>query len=738
MSINSTVSKVQYTLTLANQTLAVPFYFLEDTHLKVIKVAASQTTLTQITHYTVTGAGNQAGGQVILTGTATAIGDVITILRNAPATQLVDYITNGKFPADTQERALDKLTMLAQQLIATDVVGLRFQEGEVLDGTLVKSARSGKVFTFDANGAPAFVTGGSLTTEGVASAAASAAAAAGSATLAASFQARITFATMAEASAASVTAISTGEVAFIRAFSVEGDKGHGMFRLDKASTATLNAGMVIAAAGGGRWLRLYEGEINICWMGARDGVDISPILQSVIDANQAGCTIYIPANGYYMGSTVFITGQAQRIRGDGANQGGTTIYWNGANGGWMFENNFIDNTIEHICLTGNSKLSNGIRNRGNPNPTTKTHKRAKYDRLWIRSFDTGMSFERASGSGLTQCDSTGIYATNISDCNIGLLINSGDADYISVFNSEIVSCTTAGVRLSWGGSLQLRNIVFASNAIDVESPIGSNGMEALVLDSCQGEAQTSGTMLSLRATIQQVSLRDCIFNGRVLLGCGGSVVSHNNSFAGATGNLEMVADNQQIYQFFDRFSAGAAFIDSSPTPSTTSRIYARSGLGFRLESFPLYVKPVNGSQRVIEAQAASGQSGDMLRLTGNGGNPFRVDSLNRLIIGGYAPPTVTVGANAGTGASVNSGGFDNSGFIEVTTGTSPSIGVLASISFTTLPSAPRFMFAPANAFACALPVFATSATATGCDISCATAPTASRTYQWHYWAVSQG
>lgn len=243
MSINSSVSKVQYTLTLANQTLAVPFYFLEDTHLKVIKVAASQTTLTQITHYTVTGAGNQAGGQVILTGTATAIGDVITILRNAPATQLVDYIYNGSFPAETHERALDKLTMLTQQLIATDVVGLRFQDGEVLDGTLAKSTRSGKVFTFDANGVPVFVTAAGMVQGGVDAVGASATAAAASASSAAGSASAASGSASAASGSASAAATSASNAASTLANAVlkSGSTMTGLLTLSGNGSTALHA-----------------------------------------------------------------------------------------------------------------------------------------------------------------------------------------------------------------------------------------------------------------------------------------------------------------------------------------------------------------------------------------------------------------------------------------------------------------------------------------------------------------
>jgi hypothetical protein len=82
MSIASSTSRVQYTLTGTGQTLSVPFYFLESGHLKVIRTKADGTitTLVLSTDYTVTGAGVEAGGSItMITGAAT---DVITIKRN--------------------------------------------------------------------------------------------------------------------------------------------------------------------------------------------------------------------------------------------------------------------------------------------------------------------------------------------------------------------------------------------------------------------------------------------------------------------------------------------------------------------------------------------------------------------------------------------------------------------------------------------------------------------------------
>ena len=43
-------------------------------------------------------------------------GSKVTLYRSVPLDQVVDYTSYGKFPAETHERALDKVTMIAQQL----------------------------------------------------------------------------------------------------------------------------------------------------------------------------------------------------------------------------------------------------------------------------------------------------------------------------------------------------------------------------------------------------------------------------------------------------------------------------------------------------------------------------------------------------------------------------------------------------------------------------------------------
>jgi hypothetical protein len=67
------------------------------------------------THYTVTGAGNESGGNVVF-GSAPASGETVVIRRTLTLTQGTDYVENDPFPADSHENALDRLTFITQGL----------------------------------------------------------------------------------------------------------------------------------------------------------------------------------------------------------------------------------------------------------------------------------------------------------------------------------------------------------------------------------------------------------------------------------------------------------------------------------------------------------------------------------------------------------------------------------------------------------------------------------------------
>jgi phage gp46-like protein len=304
MSVSSTTSRVQYTLSTTTQTLAVPFFFIEASHLKVFKAATAGTTPTVLalgTHYTVAGAGVEAGGSITMTGVGVAVADKITIRRVVPETQLVNYIPNDRFPAPTHERALDKVTMLVQMQAEEASRSLRVEEGETLDGTMTLAARKGKVPTFNATtGALEWIDQANQV-----QAAASAAEAAAAAAAAAAYQAKIEVATIAALKLLSTVSFVSEWVAQVNGYYAAGDGGGGLFRWVPASVATDNGGTVIAPTlGSGRWLRIFSGNMDGRWWGMRDdstfnsGISFAKLLNYAHAAG--GATVTLPKGSFWL------------------------------------------------------------------------------------------------------------------------------------------------------------------------------------------------------------------------------------------------------------------------------------------------------------------------------------------------------------------------------------------------------------------------------------------------------
>ncbi len=119
MAIQSETSTVQYEGTHEDLEYNVPFLFFDEEDLIVMVTNADGVAHRKElhTHYTVSGAGRTEGGMVTLTAEAGIDDDsVVTIYREVEATQKTIYEEGSEFPAKSHERALDKLTMLHQQL----------------------------------------------------------------------------------------------------------------------------------------------------------------------------------------------------------------------------------------------------------------------------------------------------------------------------------------------------------------------------------------------------------------------------------------------------------------------------------------------------------------------------------------------------------------------------------------------------------------------------------------------
>jgi len=106
---------------------AYNFKINDESHLEVIIAddEDNQTTLTLTTHYTVSGVGEDSGGNVTVgdissitgeAGTELPSGWTISISRVVPLKQLTDLENQGGFYASTHEDAFDYLTMITHQL----------------------------------------------------------------------------------------------------------------------------------------------------------------------------------------------------------------------------------------------------------------------------------------------------------------------------------------------------------------------------------------------------------------------------------------------------------------------------------------------------------------------------------------------------------------------------------------------------------------------------------------------
>ncbi|CAB4140207.1 hypothetical protein UFOVP669_15 [uncultured Caudovirales phage] len=117
MTISTTISRAEYAGNGVTTIFAFPYPFFADADLTVLLLRSTGVvdTLVLNTDYAVSGENTPSSGQVTLT-VAPASGESLFILRQLDLTQETDYISGDPFPAESHERALDRLTLISQQL----------------------------------------------------------------------------------------------------------------------------------------------------------------------------------------------------------------------------------------------------------------------------------------------------------------------------------------------------------------------------------------------------------------------------------------------------------------------------------------------------------------------------------------------------------------------------------------------------------------------------------------------
>ena len=127
MTISTTANRQDYTGDNCTKVFQFTYKILATTDLDVYVDNCLKTITTD---YTVSGAGAATGGNVTFV-TAPGCALAVALVRDVPYTQATAYPENNPFPAESHENALDKLTMLVQQVRELTTRTWRFAAGSV-------------------------------------------------------------------------------------------------------------------------------------------------------------------------------------------------------------------------------------------------------------------------------------------------------------------------------------------------------------------------------------------------------------------------------------------------------------------------------------------------------------------------------------------------------------------------------------------------------------------------------
>ena len=156
MTISSTVIKNSYNGNGSTTAFTFTYYIIQEEDLEVIIRSSSggETTKTLNTDYTVTGVQSNSGGTVTMT-TAPAIGETVVIRRNTAKIQDTDYVANDPFPAEVHEAALDKQTIISQEIQEEVDRSIKLSRTNTIGSTeftIGATDRANKILAFDSSG----------------------------------------------------------------------------------------------------------------------------------------------------------------------------------------------------------------------------------------------------------------------------------------------------------------------------------------------------------------------------------------------------------------------------------------------------------------------------------------------------------------------------------------------------------------------------------------------------------
>jgi hypothetical protein len=158
MTISTTIIKNSYSGDASNDTFAYQFKISTTADMQVIirSAAGAETVKTLTTHYTVTGAGESSGGNVVFeAGHIPAATETVILRRSTTQTQALDLVENDPFTADSVENAFDKNLALVQELQEESNRSIKLSRTNTMTSTeftVGATDRAGKILAFDSAG----------------------------------------------------------------------------------------------------------------------------------------------------------------------------------------------------------------------------------------------------------------------------------------------------------------------------------------------------------------------------------------------------------------------------------------------------------------------------------------------------------------------------------------------------------------------------------------------------------
>ena len=159
MTIASTTTKNSYSGNGSTTAFNYTFFIPTNTDIEVIIRSSTGTETvksegTGSANYSISGVGSSSGGAVTFV-TAPISTETVVLRRNTAKTQATDYVANDPFPAESHESALDKLTIISQDLQEQVDRSLKISRTNTMtstDFTTSATDRASKVLAFDSSG----------------------------------------------------------------------------------------------------------------------------------------------------------------------------------------------------------------------------------------------------------------------------------------------------------------------------------------------------------------------------------------------------------------------------------------------------------------------------------------------------------------------------------------------------------------------------------------------------------